>query len=33
MSEKKPTTEEVLQRIDQVLVVLRDILQDLSNTL
>jgi len=31
MSEKKPTTEEVLQRIDQVLVVLRDILQDLSD--
>jgi hypothetical protein len=31
MSEKKPITEEVLQRIDQVLVVLRDILQDLSD--
>jgi hypothetical protein len=31
MSEKKPTTEEVLQRIDQVLVILRDILQDLSD--
>jgi hypothetical protein len=31
MNEKKPTTEEVLQRIDQVLVVLRDILQDLSD--
>jgi hypothetical protein len=31
MSEKKPTNEEVLQRIDQVLVVLRDILQDLSD--
>ena len=31
MSEKKPTTEEVLQRIDQLLVVLRDVLQDLSD--
>jgi hypothetical protein len=31
MSEKKPTNEEVLQRIDQVLVVLKDILQDLSD--
>jgi hypothetical protein len=31
MSEKKPTTEEVLQRIDQLLVVLKDVLQDLSD--
>lgn len=31
MSEKKPTNEEVLQRIDQVLVILKDILQDLSD--
>ncbi len=31
MSEKKPTSEEVLQRIDQLLDVLRDILQDLSD--
>lgn len=31
MSEKKPTTEEVIQRIDQVLVILRDILQDLTD--
>jgi len=31
MSEKKPTTEEMLQRIDQLLVVLKDVLQDLSD--
>ena len=31
MSEKKPSTEEVLQRIDQLLVVLKDVLQDLSD--
>jgi hypothetical protein len=31
MGEKKPTNEEVLQRIDQVLVILKDILQDLSD--
>jgi len=31
MSEKKPTTEEILQRIDQLLVVLKDVLQDLSD--
>ena len=31
MSEKKPSTEEVLQRIDQLLIVLRDVLQDLSD--
>ena len=31
MSEKKPSTEEVVQRIDQLLDVLRDILQDLND--
>ena len=31
MSEKKPSTEEVLQRLDQLLVVLKDVLQDLSD--
>jgi len=31
MSEKKPSVEEVLQRIDQLLVVLKDISQDLAD--
>jgi hypothetical protein len=31
MSEKKPSVEEVLQRIDQLLVVLKDISQDLTD--
>lgn len=31
MSEKKPSVEEVLQRIDQLLVVLKDIAQDLAD--
>jgi len=31
MSEKKPNVEEVLQRIDQLLVVLKDITQDLAD--
>jgi len=31
MSEKKPSAEEVLQRIDQLLVVLKDIAQDLAD--
>jgi len=31
MTEKKPSVEEVLQRIDQLLVVLKDISQDLAD--
>lgn len=31
MSEKKPTVEEILQRIDQLLVVLKEISQDLAD--
>jgi len=31
MSEKKPSVEEILQRIDQLLVILKDISQDLAD--